>query len=48
MNRSADLVFSYGKSGCLGKPVAFMELNKGSHRGQTFFMQLFPSGIVEG
>jgi len=28
MNRSADLVFSYGKSGCLGKPVAFMELNK--------------------
>ena len=28
MKRSADLVFSYGKSGCLGKPVAFMELNK--------------------
>jgi cytochrome P450 len=28
MNRSADLVFSYGKNGCLGKPVAFMELNK--------------------
>lgn len=28
MTRSADLVFSYGKSGCLGKPVALMELNK--------------------
>ena len=28
MTRSADLVFSYGKNGCLGKPVAIMELNK--------------------
>jgi cytochrome P450 len=28
MTRSADLVFSYGKSACLGKPVALMELNK--------------------
>ena len=28
MERVLDLVFSYGKWQCLGKPVAFMELNK--------------------
>lgn len=28
MNRSTDLVFSYGKYSCLGKPVALMALNK--------------------
>ena len=28
MNRYADLVFSYGACGCLGKAVAFMEPNK--------------------
>lgn len=49
MNRSADLVFSYGKNGCLGKPVALTELNKAiTEVRETFFLQLFPRGIVGG
>lgn len=28
MRRSVELVFGYGKYGCLGKGIAFLELNK--------------------
>lgn len=28
MDRQADLTFGFGRFGCLGKPVALMELNK--------------------
>ncbi len=28
MQKVLDLIFGYGRFGCLGKPVAFIELNK--------------------
>jgi hypothetical protein len=48
MRRVAELVFGYGRWGCAGKMIAFLELNKVFVEVGCYLLSLRPPSVVTG